>query len=496
MSDFLLTDAPIVPAPLADAMRDPSAGAFVAFEGWVRDRHHGREVRALEYEAFAEMAASEGQRLLYEARRRFAICRARAVHRTGALAVGDCAVWVGVTAAHRQEAFLASRWIMDAIKERLPVWKKEFFAEGPPVWIHAAAGSADVTGDPATAPHYERQIGLPLVGAEGQRRLAAASVLSIGAGGLGCPALQYLVAAGVGQVTIVDGDSVEPGNLHRQVLFGIGDLGRNKATAAAERLRLLNPHVSIRAVDDAATAANLPALLKRCDAALDGTDNFESKYTIHDLAWKAGVPVVQASVHQLDGLVQVFDPRHPEQGCFRCLWPEAPPAGQVCNCAEAGVLGVTPGLLGVWQATEALKLLLNAPGQLGADTLHVNVLDGSTFRIRRSPLSTCPCQGNVAWPQPPTGLLFPGRIARRLRKVAHTIDLREAHERAAHPSHLPDALHAPAAHWRDLPQRIRNSPVVLCCASGARSRTCLAELGHPEDWHAWTGSIHTWASIH
>lgn len=495
MSDFIITDAPIVVADLIEALRNPAAGAFVAFEGWVRDHHDGREVQRLEYETFAEMAQREGQRLLDDARQRFAIIGAKAVHRTGALVLGDCAIWVGVTAAHRQEAFLACRWIMDTLKERLPIWKKEFFAQGEPVWVHAARGSASASFDPAVNPYYQRQVSLPMIGTAGQRQLADARVLVIGAGGLGCPALQYLTAAGIGHLTIVDGDCVEESNLHRQILFNSTDIGRNKATTAAERLRLLNPHVSICAVDDAATSETLPPLLENIDLVLDGTDNFETKYTIHDLAWQAGVPLVQASVYQLDGLVQVFNPRHPEHGCFRCLWPEAPPVGAVCNCAEAGVLGVTPGLLGVWQATEVLKLLLDAPGQLRADTLHVNVLDGTTLRIRREVRADCCCQGRANWPKPPAGLLFPGRTARELRNNVRTIDLRETDELDQYPSNMPEALHRPGSRWHELTQMANGTPVVLCCAGGTRSRQCLEQLGNPKGWYAWTRSIREWAVL-
>ena len=496
MSDFHITDAPIVAADLVGELRDPTAGAFVAFEGWVRSRHDGREVRGLAYEAFAELALAEGQRLLCEARQRFAITAAKAVHRTGSLAIGDCAIWVGVTAPHRQEAFLAARWIMDAIKERLPVWKKEFFSEGDSAWVHAASGSASAAEEPAEQPLYRRQVTLPMLGSAGQRKLADARVLVVGAGGLGCPALQYLAGAGVGQLTIVDGDCVEESNLHRQILFNINDLGRNKATAAAERLRLLNPYVRIRAVDDAATVETLPALLASCEVVLDGTDNFESKYAIHNLAWQAGVPVVQASVYQLDGHLQVFNPRTPEHGCFLCLWPEPPPVGSVCNCADAGVLGVTPGVLGIWQATEVLKLLLDNPSQLGADTLQVNVLDGTSMRIRREPRPGCACQGKAPWPVLPRGLLFPGRTARELRTRARSVDLREAQELADEPSNLPGAVHAPRARWRELATMLKATPVVLCCASGNRSRQCLEALGSPPGWHAWTRSIQEWALVH
>lgn len=495
MSDFLITENPIDPARMADAMRNPSAGALVVFEGWIRNQHDGREVTGLDYEAFTDMATAQGEQLLLEAKNRYSITGANAVHRTGALSIGDCAIWVGVTAAHRQEAFLACRWIMDTVKERLPIWKKEFYASGDALWVHAGEGSATTASDAATDQYYKRQVSLPVVGVAGQRRLANSRVLVVGAGGLGCPALQYLTAAGVGHLTIVDGDRVELSNLHRQILFGMTDIGRNKATAAAEKLRQLNPNVSFQAVDDAATVETLPALLENCDLVLDGTDNFESKYTIHDLAWQAGVPIIQASVYQLDGLVQVFDPRQPQHGCFRCLWPEAPPVGTVCNCAEAGVLGVTPGLIGTYQATEAIKYLLGAEGQLGPDTLHVNVLDGTTFRIRRSPRKDCCCQGKSAWPRLPSGLLFPGRKAQLLRSEAMTIDLREADERLQKPCKMSKTFHAPREAWQKLLQSVESLPVVLCCASGVRARQCLRELGSPDDWYAWTQSIEEWAAL-
>ncbi len=495
MTDFQVQSAPIDSARLGRSLADRGAGAYVAFEGWVREDHDGREVTGLVYEAFAGMVEAEGGRLLGEARVRFAISGAKAVHRIGKLEIGDCAIWVGVTAAHRQEAFLACRWIMDTIKVRLPVWKNESYANGSSEWVHAGSGSASGGDDPATDPHYARQIGLPWIGAAGQRKLADSKVLVVGAGGLGCPALQYLAAAGVGHLTVVDGDTVERSNLHRQILFAVGDIGKNKATTAADKLRQMNPNIVVRAIDDAATVETLPELLEGCDVLVDGTDNFETKYMLHDLAWGAGVPIVQAAVYQVDGWVQVFDPGRPENGCFRCLWPEPPPIGVVCNCAEAGVIGVTPGLLGVLQATEVLKLLLDAPGQLGAETLQVDVLGGQTRRIRRVRREGCACRGIGRWPELPKGLLFPGRSARRLRERARTVDLREASERVLARCGIADLVEAPAAEWDRLREMVDGGPVVLCCAAGLRSRVCLDRLGYPNGWYAWTRSIREWEDL-
>jgi adenylyltransferase/sulfurtransferase len=489
MKRFILQYDPIDAEKLSTSLANPRAGAFVTFEGWVRNHHDAREVEGLEYEAFSAMAVSEGEALLAEAANRFGIVDVRAVHRMGAVGIGERAVWVGVLAEHRQEAFLACRWIMDQIKERLPIWKKESYAGGLSEWVNAGEGSKSSAEDPAENPMYARQVNLSGFGPEGQRRLAGASILVVGAGGLGCPALHYLAAAGVGRIDIMDGDRVDISNLHRQILFTTADIGRNKAEAAAERLRALNPHIALNAFGVSATDHNLPDYLKGMDAVLDGTDSFESKYRIHDTAWQAGVPIIQASVHQREGQLQVFDPRHPEAGCYRCLWPEAPPPGCVGNCAEAGVLGVTPGMLGMYMATETLKLLLDDPRVLRAHTLWVDVFSGETRKLRRSVRPDCPCRGGNPWPEAVSQLLQPGPEADTVFARAKVLDIREAVEREVGPAWIHQVSHAPRAHWGKIVEHFPERPLVLCCAAGVRTRACLELLGNPPGVYAWTRSI-------
>lgn len=485
---FTLSENPLDPAALAATMHDTRAGAFVAFEGWVRDHHDGRSVDALEYEAFPEMAVRTGEQILLDARSRFAILDARATHRIGRAGLGEHAIWVGVTANHRQEAFLACHWIMDRIKEDVPIWKKEHYTQGEANWVHASQGSRSVSADPATDPRYARQVVLAEVGAEGQRKLADAAVLVIGAGGLGCPALLYLAAAGVGRITLCDGDRVDETNLHRQVLFTAADIGCNKADAAADRLRAFHPGLAVRAIADAATPANLPGLLESHHAVLDCTDSFESKYAIHDAAFRAGIPLIQAAVYQFDGWVQLIDPRR-ANGCFRCLWPAPPPAGCVGNCAQAGVLGVTPGILGIHQATETLKLLLDLPGRLDDATLFVDVLNGTTRRLPRPRRSDCPCGGATPWPVDPGGLLFPGAHAEALCRTAIILDIREADERENAPAHILAMPHAPRDQWESIPRHFPERPLILACAGGIRARRCLELLGHPPGIFAWARGI-------
>nr|MDA3872535.1 ThiF family adenylyltransferase [Kiritimatiellia bacterium] len=414
-------------------------------------------------------------------------------HRVGPVDLGERAIWVGVTAEHRQEAFLACRWIMDRIKERVPVWKKESFVEGTHEWVNASQGSLSPSENAATNPMYARQVNLTGFGPAGQRTLADSAILVIGAGGLGCPALQYLAAAGVGRIVIVDGDRVDATNLHRQILFTAADIGRNKAETAAERLRALTPPIALQATGEAATPDNLPGFLSGMNAVLDCTDSFEAKYTIHDTAWRSGIPIIQASVYQREGQVQVFDPRRPEAGCFRCLWPEPPPAGCVGNCAEAGVLGVTPGLLGVYQAVETLKLLLDDPATLRSHTLLVDVFSGVNRKLARSPREGCCCSGTTPWPRLAATLLEPGPRAALLREKALAIDIREPHERSGATERILDMPNIPREQWHTIPERFPQRPLVLCCAAGVRTRQCLELLGHPPGILAWSRSIAEWA---
>ncbi len=210
--------------------------------------------------------------------------------------------------------------------------------------------------DAAEVLRYGRHLVIPEVGPEGQRRLKAARVLLVGAGGLGSPLALYLAAAGVGRLGLVDFDSVESSNLQRQLLFGDADLGRDKVVAAAERLRAVNPHVVVETHHERLTAANALELLRPYEVVADGSDNFATRYLVNDACVLLGKPDVWGAVQRFEGQLSVFwGARGP---CYRCLFPEPPPPGAVPSCAEAGVLGVLPGIVGALQASEVLKLLL------------------------------------------------------------------------------------------------------------------------------------------
>jgi sulfur-carrier protein adenylyltransferase/sulfurtransferase len=238
---------------------------------------------------------------------------------------------------------------------------------------------------------YGRHLSLPEIGPEGQSRLRAARVLVVGAGGLGSPAAMYLAAAGVGTIGLVDFDQVERSNLQRQILYSDADVGRGKLTAAAERLTGINPHVALELHETRLRADNAVDIVQAYDLVLDGTDNFATRYLVNDVCVHLGIPNVYGSVLRFEGQASVFAAG--DGPCYRCLFREPPPAGLVPSCAEAGVMGVLPGIVGSIQATEAIKLITGAGEPLVGRLLLVDALT-MTFRsidIRRD--RECPACG-------------------------------------------------------------------------------------------------------
>ena len=245
---------------------------------------------------------------------------------------------------------------------------------------------------------YSRHLRLPEVGAKGQRRLEAASVLVVGAGGLGSPAAYYLAAAGVGQLRIADDDAVDRSNLQRQILHVDADVGMSKVESAATRLSALNPRVGLDPVAERITPGNVERLLEGVDVVVDGADNFATRYLLNDACVKLHKPLVYGAVHRFEGQVGVFDAGR-QRGvapCYRCLFPEPPPPEAAPNCSEVGVLGVLPGVIGLLQATEAIKLLLALGEPLTGRILQFDAL---AMRFRETRLR----------PDPDCAVCAPGR---------------------------------------------------------------------------------------
>ncbi len=331
------------------------------------------------------------------------------------------------------------------------------------------------------AERYRRHLQLAEIGPAGQARLAAASALVVGAGGLGCAALPYLVAAGLRAVTICDGDAIEPSNLPRQVLYGDDDIGLEKADAATAKLAALNRDTTVTAVSQPLTAANVAGLVAAAAVVLDCTDDFAARYLLHDACYRAQRPLVSAAVHHDEGQLTVFRfDRDPAGPCWRCLWPQPPAAGDGGGtCREQGLLGTVPGLLGVWQADQALRVLLEAsplePGRL----VHVDVTSLRTW--------------STAWQAAPDCALCGGGEAVRAVRSAPAADTGPAAADLPEESAW-DAIAAPTAclwidarvdaeHARDpRPATLAGCEVVSWRAFGAAGpppgRPCVVFCGH------------------
>lgn len=227
---------------------------------------------------------------------------------------------------------------------------------------------------------YSRHLKLEQVGVEGQQKLKQAKVLVIGAGGLGCPVLQYLSAAGIGTLGIIDFDAVDNSNLQRQILFNTSLIGVNKATAAKEQLEKLNPLISITAYPEKLTKSNAIDLFRKYDIIVDGTDNFNTRYLINDAALLANKPYIYGAIHRFEGQVSVFNYKNGPS--YRCLFPNPPQKNTIPSCEQVGVLGVLPGIIGTYQANEVLKIILGIGDVLSLKLMLVNSLNNSTTFIQ------------------------------------------------------------------------------------------------------------------
>ena len=263
-----------------------------------------------------------------------------------------------------------------------------WLAEGLPV----ARGELDAD----SAERYARHLVLPEVGVAGQKKLGDARIALIGAGGLGSPAALYLAAAGVGTLTVIDDDRVERSNLQRQVIHSDARVGTLKTESARIALAALNPHVHIVTRAERVQAANVEALLRESDVVIDGADNFPTRYLLSAASLRLKIPLVYGAVHRFTGQVSVFDPRRADSPCYRCLFPEPPSAAEAPNCSEAGVLGVLPGVIGLLQATEAIKLVLGVGESLAGRLLCYDAL-AARFRELKLPRDpACPGCGAQA----------------------------------------------------------------------------------------------------
>ncbi|HEY0527281.1 MAG TPA: molybdopterin-synthase adenylyltransferase MoeB [Gemmatimonadaceae bacterium] len=339
---------------------------------------------------------------------------------------------------------------------------------------------------------YNRHIILPQVGEEGQRVLKKSRVLLVGAGGLGSPVALYLAAAGVGTIGIVDFDSVDLSNLQRQILHGSSAIGSSKISSAADRLRDINPNVVIEPYETRLTSGNALEIARGYDLVVDGTDNFATRYLLNDTAVLLGIPNVYGSVYRFEGQASVFAA---ENGpCYRCLFREPPPPELIPSCAEAGVLGVVPGLIGTIQATEAIKMLLGIGDTLVGRLLLVDVIRMTfrTMELRKDP--ECPAcgtreirelidyddfcgAGESAAVVSDVKEILPRQLAERLQRgeELEVIDVREPYEWQL--GHIPGARLVPLDRIpAEIDRLDKRRETILYCKVGARSMYAARQL--------------------
>ena len=361
---------------------------------------------------------------------------------------------------------------------------------------------------PADRERYSRHLVLREIGVAGQEKLKAARVLVIGAGGLGSPSALYLAASGVGTIGVVDFDSVDVSNLQRQVIFDTASVGIPKATAARARLLSLNPHIDLVAHQVELRADNVLQLFGRYDIVLDGTDRFGTRYLSNDACVILRKPLVSAAIHRFEGQAMTYVP---ERGpCYRCLFPAPPGEGLVPNCAEAGVLGVLPGVMGTIQATEAIKLIVGAGEPLLGRLLTYDALAMrfEEFRFkRRADCAVCGDHPTITVPQDAPQLCTAEALA-SIRTLTATevsallkeragqaavVDVREPREFSA--SHLPGAMNIPVGELHSRMGSLPKGRVVFVCRSGARSLTAaaLASRAGVEDVAHLEGGLLAWA---
>jgi adenylyltransferase/sulfurtransferase len=338
---------------------------------------------------------------------------------------------------------------------------------------------------------YSRHILLPQVGEAGQRALKKSRVLLVGAGGLGSPVALYLAAAGVGTLGIVEFDTVDLSNLQRQILHGSAGIGTPKLDSARDRLQDINPNVSIEPYETRLTSENALEIGRDYDLIVDGTDNFATRYLVNDTSVLLGIPNVYGSVYRFEGQASVFGARNGP--CYRCLFRDPPPPDLVPSCAEGGVLGVVPGLVGTIQATEAIKLILGLGETLVGKLLTIDAMTMSfrTLSIQRDP--ECPacgtreitelidydefCAGGTAHAPTVVQEIQPSQLAKRLAEgeALEIIDVREPYEWEI--GHIPGARLVPLSRIaEEIPRLDKRRETILYCKVGARSLRAAHQL--------------------
>lgn len=450
---FRLSDCEINVNDLSEQLSNLASGGVVHFEGRVRNHNQGQGVEGLDYQVYPELALSEGEKILTEAKEKFNIFDVICVHRYGSLKLGDIAVWIGVGAAHRDDAYKASRFVIDQIKLRLPIWKKERYTSAQPKWVFCRDHHTHVHLEQSQ--YYCKQAKLV-----DQSKFKQAKVLVIGAGGLGSTLLPILANAGVGYINICDFDRVCETNLHRQPLYTISDIGDLKAKLAKMRIQQLNPFIKVCEQGIRIDDENFEELKDQYHCIVDCSDNLETKYLLHDLAHLWRIPLISASIHQHQVQLRTYIPG--QSGCLRCESSHKQLADdKLGNCNDFGVLGSSVATIASLQASEVLLLLQNGVNTSSQKAIYLDMQSLEMMKI--SPIKNPDCK-YCAGQFELHALKLSITQAEAVNLKAKIIDIREQEDEY-------------------IDQFIGNGPLVLRCHRGLRAKSLARTLrarGHAE----------------
>jgi molybdopterin/thiamine biosynthesis adenylyltransferase/rhodanese-related sulfurtransferase len=325
---------------------------------------------------------------------------------------------------------------------------------------------------------YSRQIILPEIGLSGQEKLKNAKVLMIGAGGLGCTVLQYLVAAGVGEIGIIDDDVVDVSNLHRQILYSMADVGKPKTIIAKEKMSSLNPYVNITCLNERFIAGNAESICERYELVIDGSDNFKTRYLVNDTCVALNKVLVFGSIFKFEGQVSVFN--YLDGPNYRDIFPEPPLAGEVPNCDETGVLGVLPGIIGSYMANEAIKIICGIGEVLSGKLMTINVLDNSinVFKVSKKLKAPTPGGITIATPVKTIGQELTMDELNTLLSESpdefYLVDVRENYE---FEDYNIGGINIPLFELKEhIPSLPADKKLVFCCQTGQRSKMAIQLL--------------------
>lgn len=444
---FSLSSNPIDREELITSLKNDKAGALVVFEGWVRDHNQGKSVSSLEYQVYETLAQKEGIKILEEARHKFNLHQVVCSHRFGHLLLGDIAVWIGAVATHRDDAFKATRYIIDEIKLRLPIWKKEHYVTEKAEWVFCKDHHTHVHFHEAD--YYKKQLKLI-----NQDLLKSARVMVVGAGGLGCSALISLTTAGVGHIDIVEFDTISISNIHRQPLYSPDVVGEKKVVIAKNKLSALNPFIHVHGHDVRLDASNVENFIYNKDLILDCSDNLETKNLLHDACFKYKIPLVSASIFQYEGQIRTFNPNE-DLGCLRCIQEIAPDDNKIGNCNDFGALAAVLGVIGSLQASEAITFLQTKTNSTIKETFYYNVKNLTQMKIKNFKKENCEyCKGNI-----------------ELTKFAFEIDKNQF-----------ENMDAIFVDIREMEDSVLNNylnedkAIVVCCHRGIRSKRLVQDM--------------------